>query len=370
MPWARALVDIPAGDVGRRAMTASRGLEQRFRSLVDHIPAAVYGVDLDGLVVSWNPAAVAMFGWSEAEAVGPLLPFVPADQLGESAQLRSDAAAGRRLDRLAVTRRRRDGSAIELSVSTAPVFDEAGTVVGIIAISFEVTELKRAVTELADRRRSEHQLAAIVSASGDAIISVSLDGGLTSWNAGAEAMFGFEAAGLSVSVNLSGRQFTQQDLTAVVTNILEDTGLEPARLILEITESVLLGDAGTTLLALKALGVGLSIDDFGTGYSSLSYLKRFPVDILKIDKSFVDGLGNHQSDAAIVALAHGLGLTTIAEGVETATQLEVLTALGCDKVQGYFFSQPQPGYALTRHLLTDQPDCAPAPPHKPARSAR
>jgi EAL domain-containing protein (putative c-di-GMP-specific phosphodiesterase class I) len=111
----------------------------------------------------------------------------------------------------------------------------------------------------------------------------------------------------------------------------------------------------TVLRGLKSLGVRLSIDDFGTGYSSLSYLKKFPVDILKIDRSFVDGLGVEDDDSAIVQatinLAHSLGLTTVAEGTETPVQVGALTDLGCDKAQGYLFSRPQPASVLVETLL-------------------
>jgi diguanylate cyclase (GGDEF)-like protein len=163
---------------------------------------------------------------------------------------------------------------------------------------------------------------------------------------------------LGVSVNLSGRQIAQSDLVTVVANVLTDTGLPPGHLALEITESVLMADAEyaiTVLRGLKNLGVLLSIDDFGTGYSSLSYLKKFPVDILKIDRSFVDGLAVEDHDSAIVQatinLAHSLGLTTVAEGTETPEQVRALTNLGCDKAQGYLFSRPQPAAALTETLV-------------------
>ena len=163
---------------------------------------------------------------------------------------------------------------------------------------------------------------------------------------------------LTVSVNLSGRQIAQPDLVSVVSNVLTDTGLPPSALVLEITESVLMSDAEYAigvLRALKDLGVRLSVDDFGTGYSSLSYLKRFPVDVLKIDRSFVDGLGTEGEDTAIVratiGLAKSLGLETVGEGAETTTQVDALRALGCDKAQGYLFSRPQPAPDLTDTLL-------------------
>ncbi len=152
-----------------------------------------------------------------------------------------------------------------------------------------------------------------------------------------------------VSVNLSGRQLSSPDLHEAVADALRGTAADPATVRLEITESVLMQDAeaaGEVLAGLKALGVGLSIDDFGTGYSSLAYLKRFPVDSLKVDRSFVDGLGRDPEDAAIVtaivSLAKALKLDTIAEGVETAGQLAEIRSLGCDLAQGYYWSPPRP----------------------------
>jgi diguanylate cyclase (GGDEF)-like protein len=158
---------------------------------------------------------------------------------------------------------------------------------------------------------------------------------------------GPEAAALTIAVNLSAHQLAQPDLVDRLAEILAKTGADPSRLCLEITESVVMEDAEsiiTSLNDLKALGVSLAIDDFGTGYSSLSYLKRFPMDILKIDRSFVDGLGRDPQSSsiaeAIVSLSHVLGLTATAEGVETAAQLEDLRSLGCDFAQGFYFAPP------------------------------
>ena len=155
--------------------------------------------------------------------------------------------------------------------------------------------------------------------------------------------------GLSVAVNLSARQFQEPGLVGHVADALADTGLEPRLLELEITESNAMQNgpaAIQTLRELKALGVRLSIDDFGTGYSSLSYLKRFPIDTLKIDQSFIRDIGLDADDAAIasavIALAHTLKLEVVAEGVENRGQLEFLTASGCDRMQGYLFSPPVP----------------------------
>ncbi|MGK5026626.1 bifunctional diguanylate cyclase/phosphodiesterase [Janthinobacterium sp. RB2R34] len=152
---------------------------------------------------------------------------------------------------------------------------------------------------------------------------------------------------LRVAVNLSARQFKQRNLLHAVAAVLMETGLDASCLELELTESMVMHDVeqATAIMGnLKALGVQLSIDDFGTGYSSLAYLRHFPIDVLKIDKSFVNDITHSNDDAAIVcaiiSLAHNLRLKVIAEGVETAPQLEFLRAHGCDQMQGYLFSRP------------------------------
>jgi diguanylate cyclase (GGDEF)-like protein/PAS domain S-box-containing protein len=160
--------------------------------------------------------------------------------------------------------------------------------------------------------------------------------------------------GLKVAVNLSARQFHQQDLVAMIRRILDETGMLPSDLELEITESALIYDvelAITTMEQLKDLGVSISLDDFGTGYSSLSYLKRFPIDMLKIDKSFIDEVttdpGSQVIVKTIIVMAQSLGLKVIAEGVETKEQLAMLHEHGCDQVQGYLIARPLPwGEAL------------------------
>ena len=158
---------------------------------------------------------------------------------------------------------------------------------------------------------------------------------------------------LTVSVNLSPRQLDSGDLVHAVARALDSSGLPADLLWLEITESALMRDTTSTITILRdlrRLGVHLSIDDFGTGYSSLSYLKRFPVEALKIDRSFTDGLGTEPEDTAIVTavigLAHALNLRAVAEGVETPAQLEHLRALGCDSAQGYLFGRPTSPDAL------------------------
>lgn len=150
-----------------------------------------------------------------------------------------------------------------------------------------------------------------------------------------------------VSVNLSARQFQQRNLVAVISQVLQETGLDPQYLGMEITETIAMKNADYTISALnelKKMHVHLSLDDFGTGYSSLSYLKRFPLETLKIDRSFVRDITTDPNDAAIVtavvALAHSLKLDVVAEGVETDGQLSFLKGHDCDQVQGYIFSHP------------------------------
>ncbi|MDO8413969.1 MAG: EAL domain-containing protein [Gallionellaceae bacterium] len=170
----------------------------------------------------------------------------------------------------------------------------------------------------------------------------------------------WQQAGLKpvcVAVNLSARQFRQQDLVEVVSRVLQETGLDPTLLELELTESLIMQNVNTaidTLTQLKDMGVKLSIDDFGTGYSSLSYLKRFPIDFLKIDQSFVRDITTDKDDAAIaktiISMSHDMELKVIAEGVETEAQESFLRQYHCDEMQGYFFSKPVPATGIASLL--------------------
>jgi EAL domain-containing protein (putative c-di-GMP-specific phosphodiesterase class I) len=161
-----------------------------------------------------------------------------------------------------------------------------------------------------------------------------------------------------MSVNVSGRQLAHgAGLVESVKTSLAESGLDPTALVLEVTESALMDDAEAALRVLdelKALGVRIAIDDFGTGYSSLVYLKRFPVDLLKIDRSFVAGLGRDQDDTAIVRsvidLADAFGIAAVAEGIETRGQLAVLQSLGCRYGQGYLWSPGRPAAELGEGL--------------------
>jgi diguanylate cyclase (GGDEF)-like protein len=166
-----------------------------------------------------------------------------------------------------------------------------------------------------------------------------------------------DAPPVFMSVNLSARQFAQPELVDQVREILADTGLDPATLEIEITESALMDqtEAGIrTLRQLRDIGVRLVLDDFGTGYSSLSYLKHLPLDTIKIDRSFVAGMDDDIDRSiidAVISLAHGLRITTVAEGIETEEQFERLRAMGCDVGQGYLFARPVPAVEAGRLLM-------------------
>ena len=167
-----------------------------------------------------------------------------------------------------------------------------------------------------------------------------------------------------IAVNVSARQFKDGRLPGLITAVLARTGLHPGRLELEVTESLLIEDADQALqalLALKALGLRVVLDDFGTGYSSLSYLRRFPFDKIKIDRSFITDLtrdnGSHAIVSAIPAMSGKLGLQVTAEGVETEDQLALLSAAGCDQIQGYLLGRPMPPPCSRRQ------SARPPPPH-------
>jgi EAL domain-containing protein (putative c-di-GMP-specific phosphodiesterase class I) len=175
-------------------------------------------------------------------------------------------------------------------------------------------------------------------------------GQMRAWEAGAPA-------GLTVSVNLSSRQFLQPDLVEQIEQVLEDTGLAPRRIKLEITESVIMSSADSSIVMLarlRELGIRVCIDDFGTGYSSLSYLLRFPSDELKIDRSFVAALThggrNVRIVETIISLGQSLGMDVVAEGVETEAQRRQLVALGCRYGQGFLFSRAVDAKAATAFL--------------------
>jgi EAL domain-containing protein (putative c-di-GMP-specific phosphodiesterase class I) len=175
-----------------------------------------------------------------------------------------------------------------------------------------------------------------------------------------------------VAVNLSARQFRQQDLDVRLIGLVEAAGVDPKLIELEITESQLMQDPGHAIRVMRSLseaGIRIAIDDFGTGYSSLSYLTRFPVAALKIDRSFVADVLSDPADAAIVRtiidMAHTLGSIVIAEGVETEAQAALLRSLGCEQAQGYFFAKPMPEAELRALLASHE-----KPPRKVRAASR
>ena len=164
-------------------------------------------------------------------------------------------------------------------------------------------------------------------------------------------------------MNISGSEFTEDNFVDIVRLSLEHTGLDPAQLELEVTETALVSDmnkATETLHKLRDLGIELAIDDFGTGHSSLSYLKQFPVNRLKIDKAFIDNIHTSKEDLAIVrtiiGLAEALDLETIAEGIEYQEQADLLREENCQEGQGYYFSKPMPVSEFEAYLMRNHPD--------------
>jgi len=166
---------------------------------------------------------------------------------------------------------------------------------------------------------------------------------------------------LKIAVNMSARQFRQEDLCARIAAVFANTGADTGQFILELTESMVMHDVDSTLASLrslKQLGLSLSLDDFGTGYSSLSYLRRFPIDELKIDRTFINDIHNNPDDAAIagaiVAMARSLSLSVVAEGVESKEQVDLLASLGCNQVQGYYFARPLTVEAFAERMQQEQ----------------
>jgi PAS domain S-box-containing protein len=181
---------------------------------------------------------------------------------------------------------------------------------------------------------------------------------------------------LTINVNITPKQFAQPDLAAEIGKTLQETGLDPCYVNLEITEMIAMADAersAVVLSELKALGVRLDIDDFGTGYSSLSRLQRFPVDTLKIDRAFISridtDLATHEIVRIIVMLAHGLRLKVVAEGVETQAQVDLLKEIGCELAQGYFYSKPAAAETIEQLLSNNRAACVSAARAKTATSS-
>jgi len=244
----------------------------------------------------------------------------------------------------------------ELSVYYQPIVDlEAGRVVGFEALLRWVHPERGVLAPAAFLGLAEET--GLIVPIGTWVLETACRQ-IVRWQAARDPLVG--APPLTINVNLAARQIADPLLGKTVARVVQETGIDPSSLCLELTENTLMGDTASTiemLAALRSQGVRLTIDDFGTGYSSLSYLKRFPVESLKIDRSFIDGLGHDPEDTSIVqtiiALAHSLNFAAVAEGLETPTQLEVLRTLGCDFAQGYYFGRPLPPEVIGDHPADD-----------------
>ena len=255
-----------------------------------------------------------------------------------------------------ITRALRDG---EIGVHYQPIVDlRTGRTTGLEALVRWQCPDRGAVPPPALVHAAErHGLMGLV---GDHVLRTACDD-LARWHAEGRT-------DLRMAVNLSVTQLADDRLLRVVRDSLERTRIDPAALVVEITESVVVDDVeqvASALASLRDLGVRVAIDDFGTGYSSLLYLKRFPADVLKVDRAFVEGLGVHEGDTAIVdavvGLAHQLGLEVVAEGVETDVQLQELRRRRCDHAQGYLLQRPVPADEIDRFLGTGSVDLGPEP---------
>ncbi|WP_436093857.1 EAL domain-containing protein [Bosea sp. LjRoot237] len=376
-------------------MGAGCGGGSWFREVVAQLPMALYTTDADGHVTYFNQAAARLVGrepelgrdrWCISHKLfrtdgSPL----PLEDCPMAVALREE----REVRGVEALVERPDGSRVRLMPLPTPLYDSTGKLTGAISLLVDVTSGAQAGPNAASER---HDLAEDLEA---AIAQKRLHlhyqpvfsaaGILTGFEALArwihpergvvppsEFIPAAEASGLilplarellcqacteaaswekplRIAVNVSPLQFRHGDLPGLIDEILVETGLEPERLELEITEGVMITDFDRTMLVLhriKALGVRIALDDFGTGYSSLSYLHMFPLSTLKIDRSFVANLGVASEAAAItravIALGHALDIEVVAEGVETREQLDFLIDEGCNYMQGYMLGRPLP----------------------------
>ena len=354
-----------------------------FAAVVRDSAAAIVTLDTTGRVSSWNAAAEALLGYRAGQVCGHAAPhLVPAGRL---------PAPGRYV----ATHRHSDGRILQLPVAVAAVHDACGNIVGWSAVFSPMADAEEPATaddvaldrrlagaiergemhllfqpifRLADRRTvgaeallrwrpSDH-----TEISPDRFIRRAERGELI----GAIGLFALRSAcaqiatwrrqgvrTLPVSVNVSAHQFRQHDFAASFARVIGESGIDPRWLKLEITESAIVEEPATAsarLDDLRALGVGIAIDDFGVGYSSLSRLRHYRIDTLKLDHSFVRDIADdaiaREVAATVIRLAHRLGMTVVAEGIETEPQYATLVELGCDCGQGFLLSRPLPGSEL------------------------
>ena len=302
--------------VERRIRQDSFFVEQDGASVtLDSIGDAVLSTDCAGTVTYLNAVAEDLTGWSRSEACGRPVTEVFTIIDGATRQVaRNPVDAAIRENRIVglapnTVLVRRDRSEAAIEDSTSPIRDRGGRVTGAVVVFRDVSR---------SREMTQH-------------------------NAWKEEGLG----PIPVSVNVSAVEFRHKHYLNGVRTVWADTRLDPRLLELELTETTLMSDADATteaLHALKSLGIQLAVDDFGTGYSSLSYLRAFPVDVLKIDRSFVHEISTRPNDAAIVSAVIGMGAImrkrVIAEGVETRAQCDFLEKHGCEEAQGFYFHEP------------------------------
>lgn len=391
-----------AGQATVWPLGAANDLRRQMTGIATEVPDAIVISTVGGVIESFNSAAEQLFGWREAEVIGrEILEVIPWLGPGEAltAAWRELQATGRWHG--IARHRHRDGSTVEVASTTAITRNAAGEPIGIIAVSrpratAEASiEHAHASADAADLRRG--------LAAGELVVyyqpQVDLRSGavvgveaLARWHhpiqgllepsafigcaeeSGAIVELGdhvldaacrqaeqWRRAGtpLEVSVNLSTRQLADATIVDRVRSAMERTAMPPGGLWLEVTETALVEDldhAADTLLQLEALGARIAIDDFGTGWASMTYLHAFPVHALKIDSMFTRGLTRSANDVAIVrsllSLGAELGLTTVAEGVETADELDMLRKLGCNLAQGYLLGRPVPAASIVARRRT------------------
>lgn len=366
-----------------------------FREVVAQLPLALYATDADGRVTYFNEAAARLVGrqprlWHDRWCIAHRLFQVDGSPLAhEDCPLAVALREDRPIRGIEALAERPDGSRVRFMPLPTPLYDVEGKLAGAINVMVDVGAAPQTGS---DASSSGHHLAEELAA---AIAQKQLHLHYQPVFSAAGVLTGFEAlarwvhpergvvppsefipaaeesglilplarellrqacteaAGwekpLRIAVNVSPLQFRHGDLPGLIDEVLVETGLEPERLELEITEGVMITDFDRTMLVLhriKALGVRIALDDFGTGYSSLSYLHMFPLSTLKIDRSFVANLGVASEAAAItravIALGHALGIEVIAEGVETREQLDFLIDEGCNYMQGYMLGRPLP----------------------------
>lgn len=370
--------------------------DRRFRAIVGRLPLALYTTDTTGRVTYFNPEAARLAGREPRLGEDRWCISHRLFQLDGSPLALDDCALAvalrerREIRGVETLLERPDGSRVRIMPLASPLYDARGRLCGAMNLLIDLTALAQAAPSVAAAR---HHLAEDLET---AIAQKQLHLHYQPVFSAAGLLTGFEALArwvhpdrgvispvdfipaaeesglilplarelllqacteaaswekpLRIAVNVSPLQFRHGDLPGLIDEVLIETGLEPERLELEITEGVMITDFDRTMLVLhriKALGVRIALDDFGTGYSSLSYLHMFPLSTLKIDRSFVANLGVASEAAAItravIALGHALDIEVVAEGVETREQLDFLIDEGCNYMQGYMLGRPLPG---------------------------